>query len=187
MKLSFMEEAEIISRCMSGDVEAFEMLVKKYQPNIFSMSWNILQDREEARDVTQEAFIQSYLNLYRFDRSRSFKSWLYSIAYRKCLDRIRKKKSQTKFIKKMIKEERLSNEGENKERRIEDSEIFNPLLSKLNKKERAAISLKVNEGYSAREIGQVLNCKESTARVHLFNAKRKLKKFLEKRKDVQIL
>ncbi|MFQ6082542.1 MAG: RNA polymerase sigma factor [Candidatus Aminicenantia bacterium] len=178
-----MEEKEIISRCLSGEIEVFEILVRKYQANVLSLTWNILGDKEEAKDITQEAFIQAYVNLNRFDMTRSFKNWLYSIAYKRCLDRKRKEKSLAKFIKKIIKEERLSDELKTKQRRIEDSEIFNPILNELNEKERTAISLKVNEGYSAREIAQVLNCAESTARVHLFNAKRKLKKVLKEKKD----
>jgi len=73
---------------------------------------------------------------------------------------------------------------EDKRRKIEDSEIFSPILSKLKDKERIAISLRVNEGYSAKEIAQTLDCAESTARVYLFNAKRKLRKLLERKKDV---
>jgi len=179
-----MDDSKIISRCLSGEVEAFELIVKKYQANMLFLSWGILGDKEEARDVTQEAFVQSYLNLSRFDRTRSFKSWLYSIAYKRCLDRIKKKKSLREFIKKLIKEEELSNEDKNRARRVEDSEIFSPILKKLNENERAAISLKINEGYSAKEIAEILDCAESTAWVYIFHAKRKLKKLLEEKKDV---
>lgn len=179
-----MDDSKIISRCLSGEREAFELIVKKYQVNILSLSWSILQDKEEARDVTQEAFIQSYLNLSRFDRTRSFKNWLYSIAYKRCLDRKKKEKSLTKFIKKFIKEEELSSKGKNKETRIEDSEVFSSILKNLNKNERTAISLTMNEGYSAREIAEILGCAESTAWVYVFHAKRKLKKLLEETKDV---
>ena len=84
----------------------------------------------------------------------------------------------------MIKEERLLSQDENKDKRIEHSEIFNPILNKLNEKERAVLSLKINEGYTSKEIGYALNCGESTVRVHVFNAKRKLKRFLEEKKDV---
>lgn len=179
-----MEDKEIISRCLSGEIEAFELLVNKYQAKILTMSWSILQNKEEARDITQEAFSQAYFNLSHFDMTKSFKTWLYSIAYKRCLDRKRKEKLWAKYFKKIVKEERLSSDEKNKERRIEDSEIFSPLLSKLNEKERTAISLKMSEGFSAKEIAQIVNCAESTARVYLFNAKRKLKKMLEEKKDV---
>lgn len=155
------------------------MLVKKYEASILALACNILGDKEEAKDVTQEAFIQSYINLIRFDRNRSFKNWLYSIAYRRCIDRKRKEKSLTKFVKSTAQETTVGNDSKKEKKRIEDSEIFSPILNKLSDKERTAISLKINEGYLAREIAQVIDCAESTARVLLFNAKRKLKKLLE--------
>jgi RNA polymerase sigma factor (sigma-70 family) len=55
------------------------------------------------------------------------------------------------------------------------------IMKRLNDKERTALSLKLNEGYLAKEIAEILNCKESTVRVYVLNAKRKLKKFLEKK------
>ncbi|MCP2604591.1 RNA polymerase sigma factor [Candidatus Aminicenantes bacterium AH-873-B07] len=174
-----MQDKEIISRCLKGEIETFEMLVKKYETHILSFTWNILGNREEAEDATQETFIQAYLNLNRFDMKRNFKNWLYSIAYKRCLDRKRKEKSFFRFIKKFISGEKSRINIEKK--RIEYSEKFAPLLSKLNEKERTAIILKINEGYSAKEIAEVLNCAESTVRVHLFNAKRKLKKLLEEK------
>lgn len=184
MKPTLMEDKEIISRCLSGEIEVFELLVNKYQSNILNMSWSILQNKEEAKDVTQEAFSLAYFNLSDFDKTRNFKNWLYSIAYKKCMDRKRKEKLSTKYYRKVIKERKLSPDDERKKSRIEDSEIFSPLLRKLNEKERTAICLKMSEGYSAKEIAQIINCAESTARVYLFNAKRKLKNMLEEKKDV---
>jgi len=179
-----MEESEIISRCLSGEVEAFEMLVTKYQTSLLGLTWNILRDKEAAKDMTQEAFIQCFLHLNRFDRTRSFKNWLYSIAFKRCLDRKKKEKSSSQFINKIRKEEQLFTDDYNQKRKIEDSEIFSPLLNKLDTKERTVLSLKMNEGYSAREIAQVLGCAESTARVIFFNAKKKLKKMLMRNKNV---
>lgn len=184
MKSTLMEDKDIISRCLSGEIEVFELLVNKYQSSILTMSWGILQNKEEAKDVTQEAFSLAYFNLSNFDKTKSFKNWLYSIAYRRCMDRKRKEKLSAKYFKKVVKEKRVNSKNEKKESRIEDSEIFSPLLRKLKNKERTAICLKIGEGYSAKEIAQIINCAESTARVYLFNAKRKLKNMLEEKKDV---
>ena len=68
--------------------------------------------------------------------------------------------------------------------RLEDSEQFQLILKWLNEKERTALSLKLNEGYLAREIAEILGCKESTVRVYILNAKRKIKKILEKKHHV---
>jgi len=69
----------------------------------------------------------------------------------------------------------------------EESSVLNPLLKRLTVKERLALSLSVTEEYTAAEIAEVLHCPESTARFHLFNAKRKLRKGLNRNSDVQNL
>ncbi len=77
--------------------------------------------------------------------------------------------------------------GLKKEPGADESAVLSPLLKKLTVKERLALSLSVNEEYTAAEIAEVLQCAESTARVHLFNAKRKLRKGLERNSYVQNL
>jgi RNA polymerase sigma-70 factor (ECF subfamily) len=179
-----LDENETISRCLAGDGEVFELIVNRYQTQIFHLTWSILGDRDEAKDAAQEAFIRSFFRLKTFDRKKSFKTWLFSIAYNRCMDRLREKKTRSQILGKLGKENSFIRQQENPEKRIEESELYEWLLKKLNEKERTALSLKVVEGYSAQEISEVLGCKESTARVYLFNAKRKLKKILEKDRHV---
>lgn len=82
------------------------------------------------------------------------------------------------------KEKPLYNRDSIHTNRIEDSEIFFPALKELSTKERVAITLKINDAYSASEIADVLGCAESTARVYLFHAKKKLRKILQGKKHV---
>jgi RNA polymerase sigma-70 factor (ECF subfamily) len=179
-----MDEAEIISRCLKGDGSAFEMVVNRYQSQLLHFTWSILGDKDEAKDVTQESFVNSYLHLKSFDQKRSFKSWLYTIAYNRCMDKIRERKARIRFIQKVKNEQGLNRQLENPEKGLEDSEHFLLILKRLNVKERTALSLKLNEGYLAREIAEILGCKESTVRVYILNAKRKLMKYLENKRNV---
>lgn len=170
-----------IDRVLAGDIDAFETLVTRYQASLLALAANMLGDRDEARDVAQETFLQAYSGLVRFDRARDFKTWLLAIGVKRCLDRLRRKKT---FLKYFQKEMREGNPGLFKPvRSIEESEFFYPLLKKLKQKERTAVSLWVNEGFQAREIGAVIGCSEATARVHLFNARKKLKKGLRVSKN----
>lgn len=178
------EDSQVIDQCLSGDVEAFGALVTKYQASILHFAWTILGDREEAGDVTQEAFLQSYVHLRRFDKTRSFKTWLCAIAYRRCLDRKKRERFFRDVIREWGSETELSSEDGKVKDRIETSEIFGRFFMRLNEKERTAAILKINEGYTAKEIAEILGCAESTARVYVFNAKRKLRKFLKGRKGV---
>lgn len=170
-KIKLMDENELIEKCLGGDMEAFESIVRKYQSFLFSLCWNILRNVDEAKDSVQEAFIQAFQNLQKFDQKRSFKNWLYSIAYRKAIDRKRK---ITSFIRKIEEIKRNS-----KESLVENRDEIWKLLENLNSKERTAILLQISEGFTAKEIGNVLGCSENTVRVHLFNARKKLKKLLK--------
>ncbi len=179
VKLEVMEDNHIISSCLSGDKEAFEMLVKKYQAPILHLAWRILGDKDEAKDATQDTFIQTFSHLDSFDRTKSFKNWLYSITYKRCIDRKRREKSRWNFMHRTAKERPLYLRDHIHSDRIEDSEVFFPFLKKLSTRERVAITLKINDAYSASEIADVLGCAESTARVYLFHAKKKLRKLLQ--------
>ena len=171
-----MNEKTKIQACLNGEVDAFEGLVETYQSRVIALAWNILGDPDEARDAAQDTFIQAYINLHLFDLNRNFKTWLMGITVKRSIDRIRRQKSFLKFFKHHSENMVFKNPPTHYP--IEESEIFYPLLKLLNERERTALALKVNEGYSAREIGTVLNCSEATARVHLFKAKKKLKKAL---------
>jgi RNA polymerase sigma-70 factor (ECF subfamily) len=179
-----MDDKNIISRCLLGDGQAFEMVVNKYQTPLLYFTWSILGDKDEAKDATQDAFVRSYFHLKSYDPKRSFKTWLYAIAYNRCMDRLREKQSRTRFMKKMEKEDMLTENHENPEKSWEESQQFLMLLRKLNNRERTAISLKWKEGYLSREIAEIMGCRESTVRVYILNAKRKLKNFLEKKINV---
>jgi RNA polymerase sigma-70 factor (ECF subfamily) len=175
-KQTKMNEKEIIKTCLNGSVDAFETLVEHYQSRVIALAWNILGDPDEAKDTAQDTFIQAFKNLHRFDMKRNFKTWLMGITVKRAIDRIRKQKSFLKFFKHLTENANFHIPANI--HRIEDTEIFYPLLKILTEKERAAVTLKINDGYSAREIGAILNCSEATARVYLFKAKKKLKKAL---------
>lgn len=166
-----MEDYELIENFLKGDMDAFGLIVKKYQTSLLSLSWNILRDLEEAKDSVQETFLQILQNLNKFDRKKEFKNWLFSIAYKRAIDRRRK---ITFIIKK------LGELGKNQKEGIkeENQEIWD-LLQKLNQKERTAVLLQTLEGFSAKEIGEVIGCAENTVRVHIFNARKKLRKLLK--------
>ena len=179
-----MDDAELIVRCRAGDGSAFESLVDKYQPSLLNMTWSILGDREDARDISQQAFLAAFSNLDKFDHSRSFKNWLYAIAWKDCLDLKRRRKTRRLFLERLKAEAAPAAVPGDVPIPIEESETFSPLLGRLRLKERLALTLKMNEGYSASEIARVLGCAESSARVYAFNAVRKLRKlYLKGRTD----
>lgn len=87
-----MDDSEIVARCLAGEREAFEMIVNKYQAGVLTLAWCVLGNKAEAEDASQEAFFRAFVNLPTFDRAKGFKNWLYAIAYKRCLDRIKRER-----------------------------------------------------------------------------------------------
>jgi RNA polymerase sigma-70 factor, ECF subfamily len=183
-EIDIMDEFEAISRVLAGEREAFEFIVNKYQPALLTLAWGVLGNKEEAKDVTQDALVRAYLNLNGFDLEKSFKNWIYSITFHQCLDKKRREKLSQHYLQKASKELSASQSGDSPGQRMEENEYIHTILQKLNKNERLAISLTVNDGYTASEVAKVLDCAENTARVYLFNAKRKLRKLVERNRYV---
>ena len=82
----------LIKKALEGDSKAFGQLVQKYQAFVFTIVIRIVKVREEAEEVAQDTFIKAYESLSSFRGDSKFSSWLYSIAYRKALDALRKNK-----------------------------------------------------------------------------------------------
>jgi len=173
-----MDDISVIKRCLEGEAEVFEVLVKRYHTQVLAVSLNFQKNLEDARDMVQETFLQAYANLNRFDTTRRFKPWLLAIAVKRNLDRIKKNRTILNYFLK--KSQEMKQDIATRKKDLHESDLFYPLLQSLSSRERLALILKMEEGYSAREIGEILSCSEATARVHVFNAKRKIKRTLDK-------
>ncbi|MCX6556441.1 MAG: sigma-70 family RNA polymerase sigma factor [Candidatus Aminicenantes bacterium] len=169
-----MTEAELIRNAQQGDQAAFGELVCRHEKKLLALCWNMMGDHDEARDAAQEALLQAFQNLERFDAERSFIKWLLGIGAKRCLNRLRARRTFRRFFQNYIQEWR--GQGGRRDQALVDMGRTGRLLQKLSGRERTAISLAVFEDFNAREIAAVLGCSENTARVHLFNARSKLKK-----------
>jgi RNA polymerase sigma factor (sigma-70 family) len=169
-----MTEEDLIRDAKLGDRAAFAGLVSCHEKKLLALCWNMLGNREEARDAAQEALLQAFENFTRFDAGRSFIKWLLGIGAKRCLDRLRKRRTFLKYFQDYGRERgrpadapAMGGPGDDRAGR---------LLQKLSPRERATISLAVFEDFSAREIADLQGCSENTVRVRLFNARLKLKK-----------
>jgi RNA polymerase sigma factor (sigma-70 family) len=161
-------------------IESFGTIVETYRSQVMALAVNILRNKEDAEDAAQDAFIQVFRHLADYDAERSFKTWIFTIVHRRCLDVLRKKK---RFRLAFDRMKRDLDDSVRNPHGIPASENGLPadLLGNLSPKERSALSLWANEGFTSREISEVLGCSEGTARVHLFAARKKIKTLLEKR------
>ena len=173
-----MTDKELLRNCLLGEVEEYHKIVERYRTKALAIAMNLLGNRQDAEDASQDAFIQVYKNLKKFDFQQSFPNWFYSILYKRCLDRLRKRKRFSQFFRKIKTEpsQSLSTQPSNPTFSLLEK---HELMAMLNPKERISLFLWANDGYTSEEIGEVLKCTASTARVFLFKARKKIKTFLE--------
>jgi RNA polymerase sigma-70 factor, ECF subfamily len=171
-------ERETIDGCLAGDPLSQRAMVEAYGNLVLSVALNVIGNRQDAEDVCQETFLQVFRRLDRYDRARSFKTWLLTIAYRRSLDMLRAKRRFKEFSVKARFEPDVVGRGGNP-RPSDPEPLPSALLERLSPRERTALTLWANEGYAAKDIAEVLTCSASTARVYLFNARRKIKALLE--------
>jgi RNA polymerase sigma-70 factor (ECF subfamily) len=172
------DERETIEGCLRGETPSQKAMVEAYGTLVLSVALNVVGNRQDAEDICQETFLQVFRHLGRYDRARSFKTWLLTIAYRRSLDMLRKKKRFSEFSARARFEPAVAGRGGNPHPAGPEP-LPSKLLKRLSPRERTALCLWANEGCTAKDIAEVLACSASTARVYLFNARRKIKALLE--------
>lgn len=169
---------EIIEKVLSGDTEAFSVLVSKYSSGAFSLTYRICGDREAAEELTQDTFMKAYTNLIRFKGGSSFSTWLYRIAYNTAISHTRKKvREQTfDFWDNVAKADEIMlyddepDEQETKRR----SEILAKALDLLNSDEKTLVTLFYKEDMPLKEIAAIMSLSETNAKTKLFRTRKKL-------------
>jgi len=179
-KTNRMNDSQLLRECLRGETDKFKVIVEKYRGKAMALALNILGNRQDAEDACQEAFLQAFSHLNKFDFKRSFSNWLFSILYKRCLDQLRKRRRFFIFFKKAKGEEAGELSGSQALSFSKQNPLPHRLLEKLSPKERSSLYLWAVEGYTGKEIAEVLRCSPSTARVHLYKARKKIKSLLEK-------
>src|ERR1700675_4895513 len=140
------DERLLIERCRAGDIAAFEPLVEKYRQRVWRLAFQVLRDREEARDCAQDAFGRAFQSLASFRGQSAFYTWLFRIAMNVATDRLRARSARARAF---------GNQAAlGAERRLR----IRQALYTLPPNARTIIMLSAVEGLSCREIASVLNC-----------------------------
>lgn len=182
------EETELIELLKQKDRAAFKSIVETWQDMVYNTAIGILQNAEDAEDVTQETFVQVFESISSFKGESKFSTWLYRITVSKAMDHIRKKKRKKRFA--FIQ----SLYGKNDRPVIDPPDFFHPGLNMENKEnaavlfkameqlppnQKTAFVLNKIEGLSYIEIGDVMKTSDSAVDALLHRAKANLKKILK--------
>ena len=180
------DERELIRRCLAGDTAAFEPLVERYRQRVWRLAYQLLHDREDAWDCTQEAFVRAFHSLPSFRGQSAFYTWLFRITVNVATDRQRARGARARaFGTERLSEEEwrrtMPEPAANPDQaavRSEQRERIRQALDALPPKARTIIMLSDVEGLSYREIAEVLACPIGTVMSRLHNARKRLKALL---------
>lgn len=181
-----MTDSQLVARAQEGDLPAFEELVKKYQREIYGLAYRLVLDAEEAKDLAQQAFLQAFVHIRSFRQQAQFRTWLFRIAINQCYSYLKSKKKfgepvdPGEFV--MVGEESPEEDLVTKDRR----QRLYAALERLPAKQRAVITLKLEQGLSYEEIARVLGGTTGAARVNYCQALKTLKKYLQNEDEHEV-
>ena len=181
------EEGSAIERCKNGDREAFGLIVQKYMKPAYYVALGYVGRPDDALDISQDAFINAFRHIKRFDSSKSFFPWFYSILKNLCLNHLsRSRRRKEDSIDQMVEEEGQSLipvETVNPEQGAVQRDIevrIGKALQRLRPKEREIIILQHFQDYSYQEIADLLGIPIGTVMSRLYSARRELRRELER-------
>ena len=180
---------EIVQEVQAGKVGAFDQLVLRYRERVYGVVYNMTSNREDAADLTQDAFIKAFQSINRFQGQSSFFTWLYRIAVNSTLSHLRKNKLRTFFSFEKITEDDKTTEvlaqltdkdGADKEVYVRElQQKLNEAMQKLSIKHRTVVTLFEIDGLSHEQIAEVVGCSVGTVRSRLHYAKQILQAELQ--------
>lgn len=170
-------DQQLIEQTLEGDTRAFGTLVERYQGFVFTIVLRMVKVREEAEEVSQDTFLKAFESLSSFRGDSKFSSWLYSIAYRKALDRLRKNKKYKAF--ELLEEITEGDTGvvENALQQLEDKERkaqIQQCIMELPEVDAALVTLYYFEEQSVKEMAAITQLSEENIKVKLYRSRKKL-------------
>ena len=179
-------DRELIDQTLGGDGGAFGILVERFQRKIFRVAFAIVRDEMEADGVTQDTFIQAYVNLAKFQGRSEFETWLTRIAINKSRDSLRRRRFVSLFTVNDNDEQEYIIEPvdgrPDPERQLMSVQLraaIDRAEKSLSAQQKVIFRLRHYENLSLEEIARNLGLRAGTARAHLFRAIRKIRKELE--------
>ncbi len=184
-----LEDYEFVKQAVEGDQKAYAVLMERYRSSIYHMMLKMVNNREDADDLTLEAFGKAFNKLETYAPKYAFSTWLFKIATNNCIDYIRKKRLHLLSIDDPVEPEGGQSFSNNLKASTLDPEekfikqqrvsLMRKLMSKLNTKYRLMIELRYFEELTYDEIAKELDIPLGTVKAQLFRAKEILYNLLQ--------
>ena len=172
---------DLITGSLKGDNRSRYQLYQLYSKAMFNVCYRMMNNREDAEDMLQEAFVQAFQKLDTFRHESSFGTWLKTITIHTCINALNKRKLDMKFFDEMNRFDSVEEESE--EALFTTNDVVNA-MSQLPEGGRIVFSLYLLEGYDHGEIAQILKITESTSKSQFMRAKRRVYEILKQSKKI---
>lgn len=173
---------KLIEACKNGNERSKYELYQLYAKAMYNVCYRMMNNREEAEDMLQEAFTQAFLKLHTFRHESGFGTWLKRIVVNTCINAINKKRVELDYLEDSYKKD--VPEAENEEETIQfDVAGIKNAMQQLPEGGRMIFSLYLLEGYDHVEISEILNISESTSKSQFMRAKRRIVEILKETKS----
>lgn len=164
------EEAGWVERARTGDTAAFRALVERHQDRAYALALRVLRSSEDARDVTQEAFVKAWQSLPGFRGEARFGTWLHSIVVRRALDRADSLRRRERRERPVDAADALSSPA------AEGGDVLGArrlavMIEGLNAPQRAAVLLYYRDGHAVDDVARMLGTNANTVKTHLSRAR----------------
>ncbi len=167
------EDRDLIAKARRGNVDAYNVLVSRWERRVFNYLLRLVAHREDALDLSQDVFLKAYQNLRKLDDPVKFPAWLFRIAHNEAYSLLRKNRPDGELVA-----EPRSGEARARMYPIELSLAVQTALGKLSEDQREAVLLKIYQGFKFEEMAEILECPVSTVKSRLYTALDLLKQTL---------
>lgn len=169
----------LVDRARAGDPEAMDQLVSRHSDGVYRVALGILRDADEAADAAQETFLKAFRGLKGFRGEASFKTWLLTIAANEARGVLRKAGRRKEFALDAAGPVPSGEAAADEElERSEDADRIREALVMLPEKQKQAVTLRIFEDLSFREIGIIIGSSEGAARVNYHHGIRRLREIM---------
>lgn len=165
---------ELIIRALNGDQDAYILLIKEIQDEMYRIAITQLENIDDVNDAIQETILHSYAKLYTLKEYNHFKTWIIRILINECNAIQRKRKKQLGLFKKLSHSTDIFSDSEREIQQKENNIDFDLLIQQLNYRERLILTLYYKNRYTPTEISYILNINVNTVKSKLLRAKKKL-------------
>jgi RNA polymerase sigma-70 factor (ECF subfamily) len=180
--LKALDDSALVARCLTGDRRGFNELVERYQTRLLNFVYRTTGDRERAEDLVQETFIRVYRHLHRFDQSKKFSTWIYTIASNLAKNELRNRSRNPLVLFQAIKRtwdaDQRPLEWEDNTYRPDDlfrkrhlRQLVEGAVEELPEHHRAVFVLREMEGKTYEEIAEITGCNLGTVKSRLNRAR----------------